>query len=119
MPRKTKEGPKVEEARLAYVAEAPPVRVFPVYGSTKLSSKNQLTLPVAYVRHLGLNPGDELNVWLEKDHVVIEKRLYGEELLDSLQGSMKDPAWKTKEDIDAWVKRERDSWERDWDTPSS
>lgn len=114
MPRK-KDEPKVEEARVAYGAEPDESRIwyFPQYGNSRLSSKNQLTLPVAFVRHLGLKAGDELNVWLEKDHVVIERRLHGKELLDSLQGSMKGGEWSTPEGVDKWLKDIRDEWERD------
>lgn len=110
MPRTPRE-PKVEEAKLEYRAETPPM--YPVFGTTKLSSKNQITLPVAYVRDLGLQPGDELIVWLEKGHIVLEKRLFGKELLDYLQGSIKSDAWGSKEKIDKWVRDLRDDGERD------
>lgn len=114
MPRK-KEEAKVQEALAAYEvgADSEEVRYLPQYANTRLSSKNQLTLPVAYVRHLGLKPGDELNLWLEKDHVVIERRLYGKELLDSLQGSIKSGEWSTPEGVDKWLQDIRDEWERD------
>jgi bifunctional DNA-binding transcriptional regulator/antitoxin component of YhaV-PrlF toxin-antitoxin module len=108
---KKRNEPKVAEAKLAYRADSQPL--YPVFGTTKLSSKNQITLPVAYVRDLGLQPGDEIIIWLEKGHMVLEKRLHGKELLDSLQGSMKDPEWKTKEDIDAWIRSLREEWNGD------
>ncbi|MBI2912055.1 MAG: AbrB/MazE/SpoVT family DNA-binding domain-containing protein, partial [Chloroflexi bacterium] len=38
---------------------------------TTLSSKNQITLPVAVVRALGLAPGDKLSVRIEDGHVVL------------------------------------------------
>jgi AbrB family looped-hinge helix DNA binding protein len=112
MPRKKQPGAsekpdaKVGEAKLEYVGERRPV--YPSFTFTKLSSKNQITLPVAYVRDLGLKSGDEVVVWLEKGHITLERRLYGKELLDSLQGSMRDPDLKTKEDVDAWVRALRE-----------
>ena len=118
MVRKRRGEHKVGEAQLAHVAE-PEIRVYPKVASSRLSSKNQLTLPVAFVRHLGLTPGDELNVWLEKDHIVVEKRLYGTQLLDYLQSGPRSPELRSKEKIDAWIRRERDSWDREWDKPSS
>ena len=102
----------IREAAVRYQVDAAlPER--PRVASSRLSSKNQITLPVAMVRELGLQPGDELNVWLEPDHLVVEKRLYGQELLDQLQGSVKLEAWSTKEKVDKWIRDLRDEWERD------
>jgi bifunctional DNA-binding transcriptional regulator/antitoxin component of YhaV-PrlF toxin-antitoxin module len=84
-----------------------------VRGTTRLSSKNQLTLPVAMVRRLGLEPGDELDLTVVGDAVRIERRpRTPQEWLDRLSGSLSHiPEWQTDEDIDAYVRRERDSWE--------
>lgn len=111
MPGKRKEA-KVEEAKLAYDSVRKPVS-YPTFTFTKLSSKNQITLPVAYVRDLGLKAGDEVVVWLEKGHITLERRLYGKELLDSLQGSIKSGEWSTPEGVDKWLKDIRDEWDRD------
>ncbi len=110
MPRKNEEN-KVREAKLEYTADRRPL--YPEMAFTKLSSKNQITLPVAYVRDLGLKPGDEVVLWLDKDHITVERRLYGKELLDSLQGSMKSGEWSTREGTLAWIKNIRDEWERE------
>lgn len=111
MARKGDEEAKVAEAKLEYLAERSTGT--PRMAFTKLSSKNQITLPVAYVRGLGLEAGDEVVVWLEKGHIVLEKRLYGRELLDSLAGSIQSDAWSSKEKIDKWVSDLRDEWERE------
>jgi AbrB family looped-hinge helix DNA binding protein len=61
-------------------------------GFTRLSSKRQVTLPLAVVRQLGLAPGDVLRVDTEDDRVVLrredglaERRLRA---LDAVAGSM-------------------------------
>jgi bifunctional DNA-binding transcriptional regulator/antitoxin component of YhaV-PrlF toxin-antitoxin module len=107
---KKRDEQQLQEAKRAYVAEARSDN--PAMSFTKLSSKNQITLPVAYVRNLGLNPGDEIVVWLGDGHITLERRLHGRELLDSLQGSIKSDAWGSKEKIDKWVSDLRDEWER-------
>jgi bifunctional DNA-binding transcriptional regulator/antitoxin component of YhaV-PrlF toxin-antitoxin module len=82
-------------------------------GITRLSSKNQLTLPVAMVRRLGLEPGDELDLTVVGDAIRVERRpRTPQEWVDRLAGSMSHvPEWQTDDDIDAYVRRERDSWE--------
>jgi antitoxin component of MazEF toxin-antitoxin module len=82
-------------------------------GVTRLSSKNQITLPVAMVRRLGLTPGDELDLTVVGDAIRVERRpRTAQEWVDRLAGSMSHvPEWQTDEDIDAYVRRERDSWE--------
>jgi bifunctional DNA-binding transcriptional regulator/antitoxin component of YhaV-PrlF toxin-antitoxin module len=42
-------------------------------GFTRLSSKRQVTLPLAVVRQLGLVPGDALRVDAEGDRVVLRR----------------------------------------------
>jgi len=116
-----KEQHKVQEAAVAYVVAQPPEGAggYPVYAATRLSTKNQLTLPVAMSRELGLKAGDKVSLWLERGHIVIEKKLHGEELLDSLQGALKGEEWSTKEKADEWLRKEREGWEREWDEESS
>lgn len=109
---------EVREARAEYVVE-PRIAAYPVYGTTRLSAKNQITLPVAYVRDMGLKPGDEITAWLEQGQIVLERKLEGKELLDSLEGSMKHGEWATKEGVDEWLRRERESWGRPWDEKNS
>jgi len=82
-------------------------------GTTRLSSKNQITLPVAMVRHLGLEAGDELDLTVVGEAIRVELRPRTPQAwVDRLAGSMAHVAeWKTDDDIDAYVRRERDSWE--------
>lgn len=111
MPGKRKDT-KVEEAMPAYQADPRPARP-PSFTFSKLSSKNQITLPVAYLRELGLKPGDEVVIWLGKGDLTLERRLHGKELLDSLQGSIKSGEWSTPEGTLKWLKDIRDEWDRD------
>jgi len=86
-------------------------------ATAKLSSKRQITLPAAMVRALGLKPGDELMLIAMDNAIWMERRPQtSKQWHDRLYGSMAHvPEWRTKEDIDAWIRRERDSWDRDWD----
>ena len=42
-------------------------------GFTRLSSKRQVTLPVAVVQQLGMAPGDVLSVEIEHDSIVLRR----------------------------------------------
>jgi len=43
-------------------------------GFTRLSGKRQVTLPLQVVKHLGLQPGDELKVEAEGGRVVLTRQ---------------------------------------------
>ena len=86
------------------------------HAVTRLSSKNQLTLPVAMVRALGLEAGDEINLRVLGDTIYVSRRPQtAEEWIAKFSGNIHVPGWETKEKIDAYVKRERDSWTREGD----
>ena len=86
-------------------------------GTTRLSGKNQITLPVAMVRALGWRTGDEVDLMIDGEEIWLRRRLQGKPLLDRLEGALSHvPEWQTQESIDAWVRRERDSWDREWDS---
>lgn len=57
--------------------------------TTKVSSKNQVTLPVAALRAAGVGPGDVLRVEVEADGVfrLVRERDPWWELFDKLAGS--------------------------------
>lgn len=113
MSDKPQKGTRVGEAVLAYVGEPAPAAV---RGLTRLSSKNQVTLPVAMVRALGWQPGDEIDLHVWDGAIHLRKQLGGRELLDWLQGSMAHvPEWSTQEAIDEYIHNERASWDREWD----
>lgn len=87
-----------------------------MYAHGKLSSKNQLTLPAGMLRVMGWQAGDELEMMVWQDEIILTKAIPADEMADALYGSMAHvPEWQTKEQIDAWVRRERDSWDREWD----
>ncbi|MGH7621249.1 MAG: AbrB/MazE/SpoVT family DNA-binding domain-containing protein [Gemmatimonadaceae bacterium] len=86
------------------------------HAITRLSSKNQITLPVAMVRDLGMKAGDEINLRLLGDTIYVSRRPQTpEEWIAKFSGSIHVPGWETKEKIDAYVREERDSWTRDDD----
>ena len=103
---------EIREAVVPYItragdSEAPSV-------TTRLSSKNQVTLPVAVVRRLALRPGDELEITTYDGAIQLRKRLEGDELLDWLEGSMSQlPEWRDDVAVREYVRGERESWERD------
>lgn len=101
-------GSKVREAVLEYLTTA--AEGAPQVAVTKISSKNQITLPAAMVRRLGLEPGRRLILRLEGDRIVL--RPEPEDWVEYLHGSMKGVYGKTREEMDAYVRRERASWRR-------
>ena len=106
----------LHEARLEYLVH-PLDDEMEVRVTTKLSTKNQITLPVAMVRRLGLRPGDEIDLMVEGDMIQAERRpKTPQEWIGRLRGAMaQTPEWKTKDDIDAWIRGERESWEHEPD----
>lgn len=79
-------------------------------GYTRISAKNQVTIPVAALEQAGLRPGDELKVDTEDGKIVLEPALSLAErrraAIDRLAGSltgMYPPGY-----LDAL----RDEWER-------
>ena len=105
-------GRPLREARLAYDAGiAPSTKDVAV---TRLSSKNQLTVPVALVRALGLIAGDEVELMIVGETLMVERRPQTwDEWNTKMRGALAGvPGWNTREGIDAWVNGERDSWER-------
>ena len=106
------EPTSVREARIEYEV----VDDLPDEGLTRLSSKNQITIPAGMVRLMGWKPGDEIALDVEGDRIEIRQQLRGKELLASLAGSLSHvKEWQTKEDIDRWVRSLRDEWETDLD----
>jgi AbrB family looped-hinge helix DNA binding protein len=75
---------------------------------TTISSKRQITLPAAFVRELGLEPGDKLSVRLEDGAIVLQPR--PRDWLSHVAGSMPGYYGKTKEEIDAYLREVRGDW---------
>jgi len=108
---KHRTGPKparpkrVREARAEYVVadDAPGL------ATTRLSSKNQITIPAAMVRALGLEPGDSLMLVRSNGSLTLTRRpRTPDEWLERVGGSMSHvPDWSSDEAIDEWCRRLR------------
>ncbi len=108
----TKPGTRVEEARATYDARPRKADSRANYAHVTLSSKNQITLPAAMVRLLGLHPGDELTLTHMNGEVLLNRRLYGQELWDSIHRPRRAaPELDTKEKIDEWLRIVREGGE--------
>jgi bifunctional DNA-binding transcriptional regulator/antitoxin component of YhaV-PrlF toxin-antitoxin module len=113
-PRRT-EAPMLREARAEYRTGERMIDTED-HAITRLSSKNQITLPVAMVRGLGMKAGDEISLRVLGDTIYLSRRPQtAEEWLAKFSGSIHVPGWETKESIDAYVQGERDSWTREGD----
>lgn len=111
-----KDQQMLNDARVAYRVE-PRDEEEELRGTTRLSGKNQLTLPVAMVRSLGWRAGDEVDLMIDGEEIWLRRRLQGKPLLDRLEGALSHvPEWQTNEGIRTWVRGERDSWDREWDS---
>lgn len=106
---------RLNEARLEYVVGEAEPGWMPL-GRSRISAKNQITLPVAMTRALGWQPSDEVSLMVYDDTIVLHRLpRTTEEWGTWLSGSISLPEWSTKEKIDAWIRNEHDSWDREWD----
>jgi AbrB family looped-hinge helix DNA binding protein len=71
-------------------------------GPARISSKNQVTLPAAVLRKLGLGPGDSVDIADEGDHIVIRRH---RSRFDGVTGTV--PGFTGALDLEA----SRESWE--------
>ncbi len=85
-------------------------RAVPEVAHLTLSSKHQVTLPVAMVRRLGLQAGDRLTARLEDGTIVLKPR--PRSWVDYIGGSLPGYYGKTKEEIDAYLAEVREGWDR-------
>jgi hypothetical protein len=67
------------------------------------------------VRALHIEPGDEVDLRALGDTIVSRRPQTPDEWVAKFAGSMKIRGWGTKEEIDAYVREERDSWTREGD----
>lgn len=112
---KQSRGRKVREVALAYLTEG--ASAMSEVATAKLSSKHQITLPVAMVRRLGLEPGRRLILRLEGDRILL--RPEPEDWVEYFRGSMKGVYGRTRAEMDAYVRKERASWRRRADSNDS
>ena len=108
--RQAEEGSRLGEARAIYQASPTPLG----RAVTRLSGKNQITIPVAMVRALGLVAGDEIELEQYGEVIRMEKKLTRNEALRRLRGSLH-AAWPNRESADNYARAEREAWERGWD----
>ena len=73
-----------------------------------VSSKNQITIPVAILREVGINPGDRMAAAVIDGDIVLVKE--PENWVQYFQGSMAGAYGGTKESVDRMILRERQSW---------
>jgi antitoxin ChpS len=106
---------KVREVALAYLTEgASPMSEV---ATAKLSSKHQITLPVAMVRRLGLEPGDRLAVGVEGDRIVL--RPQPRDWVEYYHGRLKGVYGSTIAEMDEYVRKERASWRHEEESSDS
>ena len=99
-------GSKVREVALAYLTEG--ASAMSEVATAKLSSKHQITLPVAMVRRLGLEPGDRLAVRVEEDRIVLRPR--PRDWVEYYRGRLRGVYGSSVEEIDEYIRKERESW---------
>lgn len=99
-------GRKVREVALAYLTEG--ASAMSEVATAKLSSKHQITLPVEVVRRLGLEPGDRLAVRVEEDRIVLRPR--PRDWVEYYRGRLRGVYGSSVEEIDEYIRKERESW---------
>lgn len=103
-------GTRVGEARLEYWTSRPEEQDA---GETRLSAKNQLTIPAGMLRTIGWKAGDTLSLWMQGETIVIDRiPQTADEWLAYLHRRLSGiDEWSTDEKIEAYTREERD-----WDT---
>lgn len=79
----------------------------PVQGAARLRQKNQLTIPDAIARVLGVEPGDEIVFEADPKHpgLVHARRLHR-----SYAGALRG-AYGTAAEVQSYLEQERDAWQ--------
>lgn len=79
------------------------------YRPVRVSTKGQIVIPLAIRRRLGIKPGDQLViVGGEHEAVLMKVQRYAE----SLRGIARGVYGRTREEVDAYVRGERRTWEK-------
>ena len=79
------------------------------YRPVRVSTKGQVVIPLAIRRRLGIKPGDQLViVGGEHEAVLMKAKRYAE----SLRGIARGVFGRTREEVDAYVRGERRTWEK-------
>lgn len=98
---------KVQKAVLKYLEEES--SAMHEAATAKISSKHQITLPISAVRRLGLEAGDRLAVRIEGDRIIL--RPQPRDWVEYYHGRLKGVYGNTIEEIDEYIRKERESWE--------
>lgn len=107
-------GSYLGEARAVYRTEAPAAERL----RTRLSGKNQLTMPVSVTRLLGWAAGDTIEVRVSGEGVYMEKKLSRSEALRRLRGALAE-AWPDRESAEKYARGERAGWDDEWDSDTA
>ena len=103
---KARAQPRMSKAALKYDA-GPREEV----TMSTISSKNQITLPAHLLRELGLAAGDRVAVSRDGDRLVLRAR--PKNWVEHYRGSLKGLYGNTKEEIDAYIREQREHSARD------
>lgn len=77
--------------------------------SVKVSSKNQVTLPIEICRRLNVKKGSRLFIELKDGKIIITPE--PDNYVSHYYGTAKGTYGKTSEEIDTYVQEERGSWD--------
>jgi bifunctional DNA-binding transcriptional regulator/antitoxin component of YhaV-PrlF toxin-antitoxin module len=115
--RKPARGTRVGEPAAVYRVNPTAERDVTI-ATTRLSGKNQITIPVAMCRMMDMRPGDEIELLVVGDTVYLQRLpRTPEEWGKRFDNSPSTPGWGTDAEIDEYVRRERESWDKEYDWP--
>ena len=111
-------GRRVGEAGAVYRV-APTADRGATIATTRLSGKNQITIPVAMCRLMDMRPGDEIELLVVGDTVYMQRLpRTPEEWAHRFDNSPSTGAWGNNDkEIDANLRAERESWDKEYDWP--
>ncbi len=79
--------------------------------SSTISSKGQVTVPIEVRHRQGLMAGDRVEFVFEDGRTVLRPARAGKNPFAAFAGAL--PAFKTRDQIDAWISDLRDDYSRD------
>jgi len=79
------------------------------YRPVRVSTKGQVVIPLAIRRRLGIKPGDQLVIVGGEHEAVLMKAV---RYAESLRGIARGVYGRTREEVDAYVRGERRTWEK-------
>lgn len=77
--------------------------------AVRVSTKGQVVIPLEVRRRMGIRPGDSLVIVSGEDEAILMKaRRY----VESLRGMARGIYGRNREEIDAYIRGERQAWQR-------